>query len=70
MPRFFALPLTDYRHLKGGYNASYKWGLPGVKCPHCKAIWAGAGLSYPAVDLSGHPVSKKLSKAYAELAQP
>jgi uncharacterized double-CXXCG motif protein len=60
------LPLIDYRHHKGGYNAGYKWGLPGVKCPHCKAIWAGAGLNYPAVDLSGHPVSKKLSKAYLE----
>lgn len=66
MPRFFTLPLADYRTLKGSYSAAYKWGLPGVTCPQCKATWAGAGLNYPAVDLSGHSVAKKLSKAYLE----
>lgn len=66
MPRFFKLPLADYRTQKGSYNAAPKWGLPGVTCPECKATWAGAGLHYPAVDLSGHPVAKKLSKAYLE----
>lgn len=37
-----------------------------MTCPQCKATWAGAGLNYPAVDLSGHPAAKKLSKAYLE----
>lgn len=66
MPRFFTLPLGDINLQKGGYSAHYKWGLPGVTCPQCKATWAGAGLNYPAVDLSGHPAAKKLSKAYLE----
>ncbi|NMO20859.1 hypothetical protein HPC49_30085 [Pyxidicoccus fallax] len=66
MPRFFDVLLGDYRSQKGGYNAAHKWGLPGVSCPDCKATWAGSGLDYPAVDLSGHSVAKKLSKAYLE----
>jgi uncharacterized double-CXXCG motif protein len=66
MPRFFALPLGDIQLQRGEYNAGHKWGLPGVTCPQCKATWAGAGPSYPAVDLSGHPAAKKLSKAYLE----
>ncbi|MCP3142647.1 SitI6 family double-CXXCG motif immunity protein [Pyxidicoccus xibeiensis] len=66
MPRFFQLLLGDYRHQKGGYSARRKWLLPGVSCPECKATWGGAGLNYPAVDLSGHPVAKTLSKAHLE----
>jgi uncharacterized double-CXXCG motif protein len=66
MPRFFTLPLPDYSTQKGSYNAAYKWGLPGITCPLCKATWARSGLNYPAVDLSALPVAKKLSKAYLE----
>ncbi|MFP2931747.1 double-CXXCG motif protein [Pyxidicoccus sp. 3LG] len=66
MKRFYALDPLDTELQKGGYNAGYKWGLPGVNCPQCKATWGGAGLNYPAVDLSGHPDAKTLSKAYLE----
>jgi uncharacterized double-CXXCG motif protein len=66
MPRFFDILLGDERHQKGGYNARHKWLLPGVSCPECKETWGGAGLGYPAVDLSGHPAAKKLSKARLE----
>jgi uncharacterized double-CXXCG motif protein len=66
MLRFYTLELGDIEQRKGTYRAAYKWGLPGVSCPHCKATWGGAGLNYPAVDLSGHPAAKKLSKAYLE----
>ena len=44
----------------------HKWGLPGVHCPTCGAIWSAGSLSLPCVDLSGHPDAKKLSKAYLE----
>ena len=66
MLRFFTPLLGDYRYQKGSYNAAHKWGLPGVSCPECKATWGGAGLHYPSVDLSGHPLARKLSKAYLE----
>ncbi|HZI13319.1 MAG TPA: double-CXXCG motif protein [Myxococcus sp.] len=64
--RFYELDPGDINLQKGTYNAGHKWGLPGVTCPQCKATWAGAGINYPAVDLSGHPDAKKLSKAYLE----
>ena len=66
MKRFYELDTGDIELRKGSYNAAYKWGLPGVTCPQCKATWAGAGQNYPAVDLSGHPAAKKLAKAYLE----
>ncbi|WP_163992831.1 double-CXXCG motif protein [Pyxidicoccus caerfyrddinensis] len=66
MPRFLEILLGDYSSQKGGYSARHKWLLPGVSCPQCKATWGGAGLNYPAVDLSDHPVAKKLSKARLE----
>jgi len=64
--RFYKLDPGDIEIQKGTYNAAYKWSLPGVTCPQCKATWAGAGPNYPAVDLSSHPAAKKLSKAYLE----
>jgi uncharacterized double-CXXCG motif protein len=35
----------------GDVDGSYKWGLPGIICPLCKAIWGG-GYMYPSVDLT------------------
>jgi uncharacterized double-CXXCG motif protein len=35
----------------GDVDGSYKWRLPGVICPLCKAIWGG-GYMYPSVDLT------------------
>ncbi|MBN1206132.1 MAG: hypothetical protein JXB05_14540 [Myxococcaceae bacterium] len=32
-----------------------KWGLPGVQCPVCHAIWSMAAGAYPSVDLSHLP---------------
>ena len=66
MPRFFDVLLSDDRVQKGSYDARHKWLLPGVSCPECRATWGGAGLGYPAVDLTSHPVAKKLSKARLE----
>lgn len=39
----------------GRLDASHKWSLPGVICPHCNATWGSAGLEYPVVDLSSLP---------------
>ncbi|MFL5353420.1 double-CXXCG motif protein [Archangium sp.] len=35
----------------GYVDGTYKWGLPGVICPHCKSPWSG-GFAYPSVDLT------------------
>ncbi|NTX56829.1 double-CXXCG motif protein [Myxococcus sp. CA039A] len=36
----------------GAYDLGREWGLPGVACPTCKAVWGGGGYDYPTVDLS------------------
>ena len=64
--RYYKLVLGDPDLQEGGYNAAYKWKLPGVSCPACKATWAGAGPNYPAVDLSGLPEARKYLKARLE----
>jgi uncharacterized double-CXXCG motif protein len=47
-------------------NARYKWGLPGMQCPHCGTVGGWTGLQYPCVDLSGLPAKelKKLSDGW------
>jgi len=47
-------------------NAKYKWGLPGMHCPHCGTVGGWTGLQYPCVDLSGLPAQelKKLSNGW------
>jgi hypothetical protein len=57
--RFYKLDRGDIELQRGTYNAAYKWKLPGVSCPVCKAIWGGAGTNYPAVDLSVLPEARK-----------
>ncbi|MFP2904022.1 double-CXXCG motif protein [Pyxidicoccus sp. 3LFB2] len=64
--RFYELDLGDINLQKGTYDAAYKWKLPGVSCPTCKAIWGGAGTNYPAVDLSVLPEARKYLKARLE----
>ncbi len=64
--RLYKLDPGDIDLQKGTYNAAYKWKLPGVSCPTCKAIWGGAGTNYPALDLSVLPEAPKYLKARLE----
>jgi uncharacterized double-CXXCG motif protein len=64
--RLYELDPGDINLQKGTYNAGYKWKLPGVSCPMCKAIWGGAGTHYPAVDLSELSEARKYLKARLE----
>jgi uncharacterized double-CXXCG motif protein len=64
--RFYELELGDIHLQKGTYDAAYKWKLPGVSCPVCKAIWGRTGNNYPSVDLSGLPEARKYLKARLE----
>lgn len=47
-------------------NAAHKWGLPGLRCPACKAVGGWTGLQYPCVDLSSLPPKEfgKLSDSW------
>ncbi|WP_224370555.1 SitI6 family double-CXXCG motif immunity protein [Hyalangium versicolor] len=39
----------------GYYTTDRKWGLPGVACPVCHAVWSTIADAYPSVDLSHLP---------------
>lgn len=66
MTRFYWVSRYEACPWDGGFSAAPKWKLPGAHCPLCDAIWGGAGLSYPAVDLSQHPERQKFEKARLE----
>jgi uncharacterized double-CXXCG motif protein len=57
--------LRDSLHT-GDADGMRQWMLPGVRCPHCKAVWGTAGLIYPSVDLSQHPERENLEEARLE----
>jgi uncharacterized double-CXXCG motif protein len=68
--KFYWLRDVPVPRLSGSYNAANKWGLPGVHCPVCDAIWSDGSESYPSVDLSHLPeqdkYSARLEEDYAE----
>ncbi len=66
MTRFFWLQPQEPRAWGGSFDAAHKWGLPGVDCPLCKAIWSDGSDAYPAVDLSDLPERRKFEKARLE----
>lgn len=66
MTRFFELQHGESSPAKGWFSAAHKWIMPGVHCPQCDATWGGAGIAYPAVDLSQHPDRQILAKAHLE----
>ncbi len=54
MMRFYRLRAPSGSSYTGDLDAWHKWGgLPGVRCPECKATWAGGKAAYPSVELSG-----------------
>ncbi|MFL5349214.1 MAG: double-CXXCG motif protein [Hyalangium sp.] len=53
--RFYSLETVPNPRYSGGHDYGNKWGLPGVDCPVCRAVWSIAGDSYPSVDLSHFP---------------
>src|SRR3712207_5651690 len=50
----------------GEYNASHRWGLPGIHCPLCDATWGNGSDAYPCVDLSGLAEQEKFSARVEE----
>ncbi len=48
-------------------RARHKWGgLPGLRCPECKATWAGSATAFPGVDLSSLPEHKAFEEPRPE----
>jgi uncharacterized double-CXXCG motif protein len=53
----------------GDVDASHKWGLPGIRCPTCKATWSGGSKAYPSVDLTPVAALADFEKARPEPAE-
>jgi uncharacterized double-CXXCG motif protein len=66
MPRFYVLRDDESSPWKGWFTAAHKWGLPGIHCPQCDAIWNTPAIAFPCVDLTHHPERPKLEKARLE----
>ncbi|WNG35096.1 hypothetical protein F0U61_16625 [Archangium violaceum] len=65
--RFYELRAPKESKYTGNLSARHKWGgLPGLRCPECKATWAGSMTAYPSVDLSSLPERSEYEKPRAE----
>ncbi|HEX8702199.1 MAG TPA: double-CXXCG motif protein [Myxococcaceae bacterium] len=66
--KFYLLEKVQSPRYSGGHTDERKWGLPGVQCPACNAIWSTAADNYPSVDLSHLPPQeqKKYSARFEE----
>ncbi|PTL76695.1 double-CXXCG motif protein [Vitiosangium sp. GDMCC 1.1324] len=63
---YFAVEKDRASDYTGFIDGSYKWSLPGIICPTCKAIWGGGGYMYPSVDLTPVTSLANFEKARAE----
>lgn len=64
--RYYLLDDVQAPRFSGYYTGEHRWGLPGVHCPACGAIWSTAADAYPSVDLSHLPDSDKYSARLEE----
>lgn len=68
--RYYLVDDVREPHYSGSHAAVHRWGLPGVHCPSCDAVWSNGSDAYPSVDLSQLPdqekYSARLEEDYAE----
>src|SRR5687767_7952447 len=68
--KFYWLDQVPAPRYSGFCDAGHRWGLPGVHCPVCGAIWSLGSDAYPSVDVSQLPEKEKylarLEKDYVE----
>ncbi len=57
--RFYLLQDVSNPRYSGYYTTDRRWGLPGIECPACCAIWSTIANAYPSVDLSHLPVQEQ-----------
>ncbi len=50
----------------GQIDATYSWGLPGVRCPACGETWGDTAIAYPSVDLMSMPDRAQYEEPRAE----
>ncbi|KFA86852.1 double-CXXCG motif protein [Archangium violaceum] len=50
--RYFKIEEDRAAGYTGYIDGTHKWGLPGIICPACKAIWSSGSKAYPSVDLT------------------
>lgn len=60
---FYGVEPTRYRI---NIHEGHTWGLPGVHCPACDAIWSSGALALPCVDLSSLPEAVDLAEPRLE----
>jgi uncharacterized double-CXXCG motif protein len=68
--KFYELESVKEPRFTGEYNASHRWGLPGIRCPLCNATWSISSEAYPCADLSGLEGHQTLEKARLEEDYP
>jgi len=66
MTKFYRLRAPRQSRYTGHLSATHKWRLPGLRCPDCKASWAGGMTAYPGMDLSALPERGEYEKPRAE----
>ena len=68
--KFYSLEQVPVPRYSGSCDAGHPWGLPGVHCPVCDAVWSTGSEAYPSVDVPQLPEKEKyrarLEKDYAE----
>ncbi|QRK08995.1 hypothetical protein JQX13_02155 [Archangium violaceum] len=64
--RYFRIKGDRGSDYTGYIDGSYKWGLPGIICPACKATWSAGSKAYPSVDLTPVAFLADFEKARAE----
>jgi uncharacterized double-CXXCG motif protein len=68
--RYYAVDDVQEPRYSGTYNASNRWGLPGIHCPLCHSVWSYGVDAYPSADLSHlqdqAKYSARLEEDYAE----
>jgi uncharacterized double-CXXCG motif protein len=66
MSGFYKVVMDERTLASGDFNAAHRWGLPGVQCPQCGAIWSGAGLQFPSGDASALAERAELEEPHLE----
>jgi uncharacterized double-CXXCG motif protein len=64
--RYYWLRTVRELRYSGSYSAAHRWGLPGVHCPECDAIWSYGVDAYPSADLAQLPEQEKYSARLEE----
>ncbi|MDC0707197.1 double-CXXCG motif protein [Stigmatella sp. ncwal1] len=63
---FYSVEGIQSSRYAGEIEGEHRWSLPGIRCPHCRAVWSTGAVAYPSVDLTNHPEGEQLKEAHLE----